>query len=118
MGRAVLADGYAGVGSSYFYIQVRIAYRIAHLLKGAPGGKHRERRGKNELSRRRYSGGNRHHISLGYSAVKKSLRKLLFEHSGLCRGGEVRVKNKKIVFLTELRKGGAVCLSRCFLISH
>ena len=116
--RAVLPYRDPGVSRADLHIEVRITDTVPYLLEGASRREHGKGRGKNDLSRRRDTRGDRHHIALCNSAVKESLGELLFEDPGLCRRGKVGVKHHEIVFVAEFGKRVAVCFSRCYLIRH
>ena len=84
---------------------------VAHLLKGAAGGKHGEAGGKGHQPHGRRAGGHRHHIALGDAAVKVALREGLLEGAGLGGPRQVRVKHNQIVMLrAQLLQGVAVAV--------
>ena len=114
MACAVLSDGNAGVGRTYFYIYMRVSYRVSYLFKGSACGEHRKRACKNRVTRRSHACRNAHHIALCYAAVDKAVGESLFEHTGFGCRREVGIEhNKLFVLLAKLYERLAVGISCC-----
>src|SRR5208337_2318156 len=65
--------------------QVRVADRLPHLLPGPSGGKNREGAYERQLARNCEPCGGAHHVLLGNTDIKKTVRERLGELRGLRR---------------------------------
>ena len=114
MRRAVLADRDTAVRGANFYVQMRIADRIAYLLVGAPRREHRERRDKGDESHRREPRAHVDHVALGDAAVEMPLGERFLERPALRRPREIGVEHDNILMmLSEFYECIAVAVTRC-----
>ena len=119
MGRAVLANGDAGVGRADLDVVVRIAHRVAHLFKAASGGKHGEGGSERDLTAEGHTDGGGDHVVFGDTAIEEAIRESLLERTGLGGGGEVSVQNDEVrINRAEFRQSLTVGFSCSNFISH
>ena len=82
MARTILTHGNAGVRCTDLHIDMRIANRIAHLLKRAARRKHSEGRSENQIARCGKACRNAHEVAFRNTRVKKLIGIGFFKHSG------------------------------------
>ena len=113
MGSAVLAHRDAAVGGTDFHVQVGIANRVAHLLKGTAGGEHGKAGNKGHVAHGGQARSHAHHVALGNAAVKMTIRVSLAEHTGLGGSSKVCVQHHQILvaFGGQLLQGVAVAFT-------
>ena len=119
VGRAVLANGDTGMGRADLDVVVRIAYRIAHLLEAASGGKHGEGGSERDLAAEGHTDSGGDHIVFRDTAVEEAIRERLLERTGLGGSGEVSVQNNEVrIDRAEFRQSLTVGFSCSNFISH
>ena len=119
VGGAVLADREAAVGADHLDVEVGVCDRVAHLLIGAAGGKHRERVGKRFFAAGREARRNAHHVRLGDADIKKLLRIRFCKAVGHRRARKVGVEHDQVgIAPAECHKRLAVCGAGCNYLSH
>ena len=113
----VFPYGDSRMGRADLYIQLRVSYGVAHLLKGTSCREHSEGTCEGNLS----GGGKpcRHadHIAFRDTAVNMAFRKRLLKYAclGCCR--QVRVQHYHVLmFFSQLGQSIAIAFSRCDLL--
>ena len=115
VGRPVLADRNAGVGGADLHIEMRITYRIPHLLIVAARRKHGKTAHEGHLSAGGETCGNSGHIGLRDAAVDEAVGEGILEILGLRGVREIRVQHHHIfVKLSQLHQGLSVGLTSCY----
>ena len=112
MSCAVLTYGNSAVSCADLYIQLRIAYRVAHLLKCTSCRKHGKSADKRNFACRSKSGSDTYHIALCDTTVNMTLRKFFFEHCSLGGCSKVSIQNNKILmFFSKFHQSSAIACS-------
>ena len=118
MGRAVLADGDAGMGERDLDVQVRIAHAVADLLEAA-ARKDGEGGAERDVAHARQAGGHGDHVRLGDTAVEEAVGMRLGKVLGHRGAGEVRVqRDDLVIFKAEGSEFLAVAHARSLLFTH
>ena len=109
VGGAVLAHRDTGVGGGDLDVQLGVGHRVADLLEGASGGKHRKGGGKHSLAGGGQACGDADHIALGDTGVEEPVGMGYFKHTRLGGGGQVGVHHDDVLpLVAQLHQGGAV----------
>ena len=109
MSRAVLANGNSAVSRADLHVQFRITHRVAHLLKSASCGKHREGAYKRNFSCSCKTCSDAYHVALCDTAVNVAFRKFFLKHSGLGSCSKVSIQNNDIfMFFSKFYQSCAV----------
>ena len=105
------------MGSADLHIQMRIAYRVAHLLIRAACSEHRKGAAERNPSCRSDSGRDAYHIGLCDTAVKEAIRERLLKYAGLGSSRQVSVQYDDVgVLRSQLLQSIAIAFSCCNLL--
>ena len=111
---AVFSYGNSGMGSTDFYVQMRVSDGVAHLLKRTACGKHREGACERNDACGGKTGSDSHHITFCDTTVDVAVRICFFEHTGLGCCCKVSVEYDQIVMLcAKLNQCITIAFSCC-----
>ena len=83
MGCTIFTYGNTGVGCSDLYIQMRVTYGVANLLKGSSCCKHCKAADKRNFTGRSKSCCHSHHITFCDTTINMSVRVCFLKHACL-----------------------------------